>query len=117
MASRAVSVTLLHNPACSKSRAALELLRSAPGVRLTTREYLRQPLSAAELRALVPKLHPAPPSALDRGNPPCNAAEDVVAAVAADASRMQRPIAVVGDAAVVGRPPSRVLELVEDARE
>ena len=39
----------LHNPRCSKSRAALELVREA-GVELPVREYLRDPLSVDELR-------------------------------------------------------------------
>ena len=42
----------LHNPRCSKSRAALELVREA-GVELPVREYLHEPLSVEELRRIV----------------------------------------------------------------
>ena len=44
-------VTLLHNPNCSKSRAALQLLSDyEPKLDLRVREYLRDPLSEAEVR-------------------------------------------------------------------
>jgi len=42
----------LHNPRCSKSRAALELMRES-GVELPVREYLDEPLSVDELRRIV----------------------------------------------------------------
>ena len=51
---RAVAV-LLHNPACSKSRAALGLLEQS-GAAFYTREYLREPLSRAELEKLQTRI-------------------------------------------------------------
>jgi len=46
----AMPIRLLHNPRCSKSRQALALLR-AHGVEPEVVEYLKQPLSAAEIRS------------------------------------------------------------------
>lgn len=45
-------VTIWHNPRCSNSRAALELIRAA-GHEPTIIEYLKEPPSAAKLTALV----------------------------------------------------------------
>ena len=49
------SITLLHNPRCSKSRAALALLREH-GVEPQVVEYLREPLTAAQIRQLLGQL-------------------------------------------------------------
>lgn len=46
---------LLHNPRCSKSRAALELLE-ARGLQPQVVRYLETPPSAAELKAILAKL-------------------------------------------------------------
>lgn len=49
--------TLLHNPRCSKSLQALEL-RADRGVALTVKRYLHDPLTVAEVDALVSCLGP-----------------------------------------------------------
>src|SRR5881398_868863 len=56
----------LHNPRCSKSRAALEIVREA-GVDVPVREYLREPLSVDELRAIVAVLGVCPIEIVRRG--------------------------------------------------
>ncbi|MCM2330703.1 MAG: arsenate reductase (glutaredoxin), partial [Pseudomonas sagittaria] len=48
-------LTLYHNPRCSKSRGALELLE-ARGLQPRVVHYLETPPSAAELRELLGKL-------------------------------------------------------------
>src|SRR5439155_20045510 len=58
----------LHNPHCSKSRAALELVRDA-GVELPVREYLDDPLSVDELRRIVQLLGVRPIDVVRRGEP------------------------------------------------
>lgn len=45
-------VTIYHNPKCAKSRAALKLLEDR-GLKPRVVEYLKTPLSAAELRRLL----------------------------------------------------------------
>jgi arsenate reductase len=47
-----MTVTFYHNPRCSKSRAALELLRQR-GIEPQVIEYLKQPPSAAELKRII----------------------------------------------------------------
>ena len=49
------SVTLYHNPRCSKSRAALALLEER-GVKPQIIEYLKTPPDAATLRDLLAKI-------------------------------------------------------------
>jgi arsenate reductase (glutaredoxin) len=109
---------LYHNADCSKCRAALALLLER-GVDVEVVNYLERPPSVAELRELLRRLA-VPPSALVRV--PDSAAdaaalaacdEDaILQALAAEPGRMQRPILVVGERAVIARPPERVLELV-----
>ena len=59
---------LYHNPRCSKSRGALELLRER-GVEPEIVPYLEQPPSASELRALLELLGSGPRAMLRSGEP------------------------------------------------
>ena len=45
-------VTVLHNPKCSTSRAAVETIEGA-GVEAEVHQYLKQPLDEAALRELI----------------------------------------------------------------
>ena len=47
-----MTVTIWHNPRCTKSRQTLELLQKK-GVTPTIREYLKQPPSKAEVETLL----------------------------------------------------------------
>ncbi len=51
--------TIYHNPRCKKSRAGL-LYATEKKMEFQVREYLKEPLSEAELTALVMKLHVKP---------------------------------------------------------
>ncbi|MFF7709592.1 arsenate reductase (glutaredoxin) [Pseudomonas sp. NPDC007930] len=114
------SLTLYHNPRCSKSRAALELLQ-ARGLEPTVVRYLETPPDAATLRALLGKLGlPARAllrsgeddyKALNLADPALDDAA-LVAAMAAHPKLIERPILVNGDKAVIGRPPETVLEIL-----
>jgi arsenate reductase len=112
--------TLLHNPKCSKSRAAKALLDER-GFAYRERRYLDEPLTIAELRELATRLNRPAREWVRSGEPAFREAD-----LAADASEatilaamvrfpilIERPILIVGDRAVVGRPPERVLDLVK----
>lgn len=112
-------LTLLHNPRCSKSRQALALLEEA-GVELSVRRYLDEPLTESELRQLIARLSDGIDGLVRTGEAEWkalgSAADDmdaVVAAIVAHPRILERPIADSGERAVIGRPPERVLELVD----
>jgi arsenate reductase len=115
----AMNDVFLHNPHCSKSRAALELVREA-GAELPIREYLQDPLSFDELRRLAQILGVRPIAIARRSEPQFQALglsdttpeEDVLRALAEHPILVERPIVVRGDRAVVGRPPEKVRELL-----
>jgi arsenate reductase len=109
----------LHNPRCSKSRAALALVRDA-GVELPVREYLRDPLSVDELRRIVRLLGVRPIDIVRRGEAEHaelglgdgTPDEEVLRAMAEHPILIERPIVVRGGRAVVGRPPEAVREVL-----
>lgn len=113
-------LTLYHNPRCSKSRSALELLEGR-GLTPTIIRYLETPPTAAELKDVLGKLGIAPRQllrsgedeykALDLGDTSLSDAQ-LIEAMVAHPRLIERPILVAGDAAVIGRPPEKVLEIL-----
>ena len=113
-------LTLYHNPRCSKSRGALELLE-ARGLAPTVVRYLDTPLTAAQLTDLLRKLNISARQLLRTGEEDykiLNLADDslseaqLIEAMATHPKLIERPILVVGDKAVIGRPPEKILELL-----
>ena len=113
-------LTLYHNPRCSKSRGALEILE-ARGLTPTVVRYLDNPLDAAQLHSLLVKLDISPRQLLRTGEEEYKTLnlgdaglsdEDLIAAMAAHPKLIERPILVAGDKAVIGRPPEKVLEIL-----
>jgi len=113
-------LTLYHNPRCSKSRGALELLEER-GLAPTVVRYLETPPDAATLKALLGKLASAARQllrsgedeykALDLANPALTDAQ-LIDAMVQHPKLIERPILVAGDKAVIGRPPEKVLEIL-----
>ena len=111
---------LYHNPRCSKSRAALELLQ-ARGVEPRIVAYLDSAPDADELRDLL-RLLDLPARALLRSGEDAYAAlglddpslndDALIAAMAAHPQLIERPVFVHNGRALIGRPPERVLELL-----
>ena len=115
------SIVIYHNPRCSKSRAALALLRDR-GVEPEVVEYLETPLDADTVRGLLGALGMSARDLLRGGEAPYRelglsdsslSEDDLVAAIAAHPILMQRPVVRRGDRAVVGRPPERVADLLD----
>lgn len=115
-------ITLYHNPRCSKSRAALALLEENevnPNLVL----YLENPPTAQELQELLDKLNLKLDGIIRRGEPEYDelglgdsSLSDSIKLdlVCKHPKLIQRPIAVRGDRAIIGRPPENVLQLLED---
>jgi arsenate reductase len=113
-------ITLYHNPRCSKSRQALTLLKEK-GVAVREVHYLQTPLTVAELTALIHQLglphahdllRTKEPEYKQAGLDKNSSDKDVIRALAAFPGLMERPVAVNGNKAVIGRPPERVLEVL-----
>ncbi len=113
-------LTLYHNPRCSKSRSALELLE-ARGLTPTVVRYLDTPLDATQLQALLAKLGMGARQLLRSGEDEYKAMgladtslseTQLIAAMAAHPKLIERPILEVGDRAVIGRPPENILEIL-----
>jgi arsenate reductase len=113
-------LTLYHNPRCSKSRGALELLE-ARGLTPNVVRYLETPLDAGQIKALLGKLGISARHLLRTGEDEYKMLQladeslgevQLIAAIAAHPKLMERPILAVGDRAVIGRPPERILELL-----
>ena len=110
---------IYHNPRCSKSRAALALLTDR-GVEFAVVDYLAAPPSKTELRGLARKLG-APALTLVRTDEPefrpyegrALSDEEIFDLLVEQPRLLQRPIVELGDRARIGRPPERVLELLE----
>ena len=113
-------ITLYHNNRCSKSREALALLEQS-GKAFTVRYYLEQPLSAAELTALLKALQlPARDllrnkedeyKALDLVNPVLSE-QQLIEAMLLHPKLMERPVLQVGNKAVIARPADKMLALL-----
>jgi arsenate reductase len=113
-------VTLWHNPRCSKSRAAQAILDER-GIDATVVRYLDEAPSRAELERVLGLLGTGDPTAIARRGEDRwkelgldGADRDAVLdAMAANPILIERPILIRGDRAVVGRPPEKILELLD----
>jgi arsenate reductase len=111
---------LYHNPRCSKSRGALELLHER-GIQPRVVAYLDTPPDADELRALLQMLDLPARALLRTGEDeyqalgladPSLSEAALVAAMVAHPRLIERPIFVHDGRAVLGRPPEQVLSLL-----
>lgn len=108
-------IVLYHNPRCSKSREALEIIKNS-GKEFSIREYLKDPLSEDELSGLLKKLQLSPLQLIrkneriwkdefkslnltDRG---------LIGMMSKHPELIERPVVENNHRAVVGRPPSNI---------
>jgi arsenate reductase len=115
-------ITIFHNPRCSKSREALELV-DAQGTGYKVVEYLKTPPDRATLEAIA-RLYPgrmtdlvrtvdAAFTELDIDPATLTDADSVVELLLSHPEVMQRPILVRGDSVVIARPPELVAQLLD----
>jgi arsenate reductase (glutaredoxin) len=117
-----MTITIYHNPRCSKSRQTLELIKNA-GVRPRIVKYLDDPPGPERIRELAATLGVPVAELLRRNEDEFRTAADLPdlgddASLAAWLARhprvLQRPI-VIDDgarAAVIGRPPEKVRQIL-----
>jgi len=115
-----MTVTIYHNPRCSKSRQTLALIEEQ-GVTPRIVKYLEMPPSAAELKRVLKKLGLKPRDILRKGEDRYTELglqdtdlkdEALIAAMVTNPILIERPIVVSGDKAALGRPPETVLEIL-----
>ena len=121
MTSATEPLRVYHNPVCSKSRGALEILGER-GVDVEVIEYLKAPPTRADLERIVDAVS-EPPATLVRkdkkfGELGLDAAdyqtkEQVVALLLEHPELMERPVVFRGERAVIARPSEKVLELFD----
>jgi arsenate reductase len=118
------SCTVWFNPGCSKCRGARELLEER-GVDATYVRYLEDAPPRAELERVMRLLGIDDPRAMMRTGEPVyaelglDAVDDrdrLLDAMVEHPILIERPIVVVGDRAVIARPPELVLKLLGSAR-
>lgn len=113
-----MSVTIYHNPRCSKSRQTLDMIRDR-GIEPDVVEYLNQPPSVDELKRVLALLGKGPRDILrpkeakEAGlDDPALSEDALLAAMVANPAVIERPIVVSGDRAALGRPPEDVLKIL-----
>ncbi len=112
-----MTVTIYHNPRCSKSRQTLALLRDN-GVEPEIVEYLAAMPGAGQLKRILGMLGLDPrdivrsKEAGEEGVDPDLDGDALIDAIVAHPRVMQRPIVVAGGKAVLGRPPENVLDIL-----
>ncbi|MEL7490186.1 MAG: arsenate reductase (glutaredoxin) [Pseudomonadota bacterium] len=115
-----MSVTIYHNPRCSKSRATLALLEER-GVDIAIVKYLETPPSVEDLKGILFALGLSPREVLRKDEAAykelgladeAHSDDALIEAMAANPILIERPIVVRGGKAVIGRPPERVLDLI-----
>lgn len=114
-----MSVTIYHNPRCSKSRQTLQLLRDK-GVEPTIIEYLKTPPDKAEIENILNQLN-KPALDIIRGNEEAfkqtqlkhdSPDDELIQAIVEHPVLLQRPIVLANGKAAIGRPPESVLEIL-----
>jgi arsenate reductase len=112
---------MYHNPRCSKSRGAQDILRER-GVEFEVIQYIDDPPSREDLKRIIGVL-PDPPAELVRKDDrfkelglkeaDYTTEDQVIGVLLEHPELMQRPIIISGDRAVIGRPSEKVLELLD----
>ena len=110
---------LYFNPSCSKCRTADSLLEER-GVEATVVRYLDRAPTVEELRTLMRRLGIEDPRQMMRTGEEAYArlelagasVERLLQAITEHPILLERPIFVIGDRAVIARPPERLLELL-----
>lgn len=115
-----MSVTIYHNPRCSKSRQTLELLEKK-GIQPTIIEYLKTPPTAEKLKEILTQLGMAPRELMRKKETlygeckldnPTLSNDDLIGYMVEHPILIERPIVLANRKAALGRPPEQVLEIL-----
>ena len=108
-------IIIYHNPKCSKSREAMEIIKNS-GKEFKIREYLNDPLSEDELNGLLKKLQFSPIQLVRQNESvwkdnfkSLNLSDrDLISIMAKHPKLIERPVVEHDNRAVIGRPSSNI---------
>ena len=115
-----MTVTIYHNPRCTKSRQALELLRQR-GLEPDIIEYLKNPPLKSELAGILALLGLKPRELMRTKetaykanglDAPSLSDDQLLGAMIEHPILIERPIVLANGKAAIGRPPENVLEII-----
>ena len=115
-----MTVTIWHNPHCSKSRGTLELLRER-GIEPVIVDYRKNPPTVAEIGHALTLLDLQPRELMRKGetayaelglDDPKLSTHQLIEAMAAHPVLIERPIVFANGKAAIGRPPENVLAIL-----
>ena len=115
-----MTITIFHNPRCSKSRQTLSLIEEK-GLTPTIVEYLKDAPTKATLKTLLKELGLKPRDLLRKGEAvykELNLADEnktddeLIEAMVKNPILIERPIVMTPKGARLGRPPENVLEIL-----
>jgi len=115
-----MDIIIYHNPRCSKSRQTLALIEEQ-GIAPTIVEYLKTPPTHQQLDSILRGLNLAPRELMRRkeaqykeqnlDNESLNR-DQLIEAMIQTPKLIERPIVIVGDDIIIGRPPEGVLTIL-----
>ncbi len=115
-----MTIEILHNPRCSKSRATLALLQEQ-GIEPEITLYLETPPDAKGLGSILQKLGLTARELMRKSEAEYReqgladealSDDELIAAMVASPRLIERPIVLANGQAAIGRPPESVLEIL-----
>ncbi|WP_298896089.1 arsenate reductase (glutaredoxin) [uncultured Psychroserpens sp.] len=112
-------IKIYHNPRCSKSREGFSLLENS-GKDFEVIKYLDEPVSEAKLKEIISLLGIKPIDLVRKGEAIWKSDfktkeltdDEVIEAMTKHPKLIERPIVINGKKAVIGRPPSIILDII-----
>lgn len=114
-------VIIYHNPRCSKSRQALQILEEHH-IKPTIIEYLKTPPTPKTIAHLLTLLGITPRDLMRKNetlykelklDEPTLSNADLIGVMAEHPILIERPIVITNQKAIIARPPEKVLELIK----
>ena len=111
--------TIYHNTRCRKSREGLEILEKS-GNGFQVREYIKEPLTEAEIKDLLEKLKILPIQLVRKGESIWKenfkdrdlSDSEIIRILAENPKLIERPVVEHKGRAVIGRPPSDIEKIL-----
>jgi arsenate reductase len=113
------TIRVLHNPRCTKSRFALDFLRSKE-LTFDVIDYLGKPLSKEEMKAILKKLNIAAEQWIRKNEKDYKShfkgktlsEDEWIEAMLKFPKLIERPVVIKDERAVIARPEERILEIL-----